>query len=170
MEPPTADQQVLAGDRSPQIFYAAALVVVWAESPASNELRLRVANFAAVGMDAGVGALCRHAFGLRAALGKSFLQLQNLIVQAAGERSRYAYSRGLRERPERFAEWLSRASDAFAGGSEHEILVDWSQIKHKQFNLPDSNRMPYSGSTDRKHYGLDFEYLVAAFAWIPALD
>ena len=144
--------------------------MLWAESPTSRELRLRVANFVAVGMDVGVGALCQHAFGLRAALGKSFLQLQNLIVHAAGERSRHAYSRGLRERPERFAEWFSRASDAFAEGSEREIPVDWSQIKHKQFDLPDTNRMPYSGSTDRKHYGLDFEYLVAAFAWTPALD
>jgi hypothetical protein len=167
---PTADQQALAGDKTALVFYAAALAALWAESPASMELRHRVASLAAVGTDAEVAALCRQAFRFRTALGGSFLELQSFVVHAAGERSRHSYIRALRDQPERFANWLSRTADTFAAGNELKFPANWSRVRHKQFPMPHSHRTPYSRSTERKHYGLDFECLVAAFSWIPALD
>ena len=170
VEPPSADHQILAGNQTAYVFYAAALAKLWSESPISKELRYRVANLAAVGSDAEVAALCRQAFRLRTALGESFLQLQSFVVHAAGERSRHSYIRALRNRPERFSNWLSRTGAAFAAGDKLKFPADWSRVRHKQFPMPHSQQTPYSRSTGRKHYGIDFEYLVAAFSWIPALD
>ena len=168
--PPTGDQQAISGNMPSEVFYAASLVALWAERPESQVLRSRVAEFAAVAMDAGVGSLCSHAFRSRNALGEGFLQLQAFVVYAAGERSRYSYARALRDKPERFSEWVAKESALFAEGKFREFPKDWNRLRHRQFPMPHSHRMPYSMSTERLNYGIDFDYLVAAFAWIEPLE
>ena len=169
-EPPDVNQQLPSGDSDPQVFYAAGLAALWAESPRSGEVRFLVAHLASTGTDVGVAALCQHAFRRRAALGGGFFQLQSLVVYSAGERSRHTYAAGLRDSPERFVDWLSREAAAFAAGHNRGMPADWSRIRHRHFSLPQSNWTPYSRTTERQHPGVDFEYLVAAFSWIPPLE
>jgi hypothetical protein len=169
-EPPSPEYQIMMGDREPQTFYADALVGFWAESIESVDLRLHVARFVASASDQAVAALCRRAFFLRTKLGAAFLQLQTFVLHAAVTRSRRYYAHALKLAPDAFEKWVRQESVSFANGYPHEYPTDWTALRHKQFPMPHGHRSPVSRSTERLHYGLDFEYLVAAFSWIPQLD
>jgi hypothetical protein len=152
------------------IFCAEQLPLIWAETPASPSLRAAIARVVTSGGDTAVALLLRNLFAIRDKLAAEFEQTQTLLLHDAVERNRHQWMRALEDDPARYADWIEREVADFSSGYSRALPADWLAIRHPQFPMHYGHSYRFEKRTTRQNYGMGFDRVVGAFAWVPSLD
>ena len=114
--------------------------------------------------------LLRNLFAIRDKLAAEFEQTQALLLHDAVERNRHQWARALEDDPARYADWIEREVADFSSGYSRALPADWLAIRHPQFPMHYGHSYRFEKRTTRQNYGMDFDRVVGAFAWMPSLD
>ncbi len=152
------------------IICAEQLPLIWAESPASPAIRGAIARVVISGCDTAVALLLRNLSAIRDKLPAEFEQTQALLLHDAVERNRHQWARALEDDPARYADWIEGEVADFSSGYSRALPADWLAIRHPQFPMHYGHSYRFEMRTTRQNYGMDFDRVVGAFAWIPSLD
>jgi hypothetical protein len=152
------------------VFCAEQLPGIWAETPGSPSVRAAIARLVISATDTALALLLRNVFAIRDKLAAGFEQIQTLLLYDAVERNRHQWARALEDDPARYAQWIEQEVACFSSGYSRALPTEWLAIRHPQFPMHYGHSYRFEKRTTRENYGLDFDRVVRAFAWIPSLD